>query len=109
MDIAFEILSYDDRFLVRKGELVSRIQKKDIRYEIFKNIPPIIHESYDVTFSYSYVELIIDSFDFLDKSYIIYYDSGFIPYSLKNTVHCIQYLEAKVTDEDFEYYLDDLY
>jgi hypothetical protein len=46
MDIVHDILSYDDHYLIRNGELVGRISKKDLRCDKLKNIKQKIYDSY---------------------------------------------------------------
>jgi hypothetical protein len=68
MDMVFEILTYDDRFLVRKGELVGRIPKNDIRYELLKTLPEKQVDPFDDVI---YVYLFISG----EKDYVLSLDN----------------------------------
>jgi hypothetical protein len=70
MDMVFKILSYDDRFILRKGELIDRISKKDKRYEVLKTIPEKQVDPFDDVI---YVYLFING----DKDYVLSLDNMF--------------------------------
>ena len=39
IETVFEIISYDDRFVVRNYKLMNRISKNDFRYKIIRKVP----------------------------------------------------------------------